>query len=101
MALGGYICFVLQGYHGLGRHTLTISKPDMVAFDHIGFAQSVISAIGALGLLKISIALFLLRLSKNRWYTRSLWALIGMFCAYFSFLFGTSGSVWRALEMQK
>ncbi|KAF1937116.1 hypothetical protein EJ02DRAFT_458977 [Clathrospora elynae] len=75
-ALGGWICFILQGYCGLGRHTKTISQDDLQKFDHIAFSQSIISAIGALGLLKISIALFLLRLSKNKWYSRSLWALI-------------------------
>ena len=68
---------ILQGYHGLGRHTKTISKKDLQTFDKIGFFQSMISALTALGLLKISIALFLLRLSKNKWYSRSLWALIG------------------------
>jgi hypothetical protein len=77
MALGGWICLAIQGYHGLGRHTKTISKYDLQVYSKIGFFQSLISAIGALGFLKISIALFLLRLSKNKWYTRSLWALIG------------------------
>lgn len=57
---------------------------DGEAFDHIAFWQSIISAIAALGLLKISIALFLLRLSSNKWYSRSLWALIG-FVSFYSF----------------
>jgi hypothetical protein len=57
---------------------------DGEAFDHIAFWQSIISAIAALGLLKISIALFLLRLSNNKWYSRSLWALIG-FVSFYSF----------------
>jgi len=77
-SLAGYICFILQGYHGLGRHSRTISREDVQAFIHIGFWQSVISAIGALGCLKISIAFFLLRMSNHRWYSRTLWALIGM-----------------------
>jgi hypothetical protein len=77
MALGGWICLAIQGYHGLGRHMKTISKHDLQVYAHIGFFQSIISAIGALGFLKISIGLFLLRLSKNKWYSRSLWALIG------------------------
>jgi hypothetical protein len=68
---------VLEGYHGLGRHTSTLSKESIEVFANIGFWQSIISAIGALGLLKISIAFFLLRLSKHKWYARSLWALIG------------------------
>lgn len=79
-ALGGWICFILQGNHGFGRHAKTVSKEDMQEFSHIGFFGSIISAIGALGLLKISIALFLLRLKNNnmwKWYSRCLWALIG------------------------
>jgi hypothetical protein len=77
LALGGWMCFVVQGYYGLGRHTITISKEHYKIYEKISFVQSIVSAIGALGLLKISIALFLLRLSQNRWYSRSLWAMIG------------------------
>lgn len=77
LALGGYICFVVEGYHGLGRHSKVVSKADLVVFEKASFCQSIISAIAALGMLKISIAFFLLRLSKNKWYSRSLWALIG------------------------
>lgn len=50
----------------------------LTVFDQIAFTQSIISAIGALGLLKISIALFLLRLGKHNWYSCSLCTLIGM-----------------------
>jgi hypothetical protein len=42
------------------------------------FYQSVFEASFAFGVLKISIALSLLRLSKGSWYHRILWALIGM-----------------------
>ncbi|KAF2825008.1 hypothetical protein CC86DRAFT_468265 [Ophiobolus disseminans] len=80
--LGGWICFIVQGYHGLGRHTKIISSGDLIAFDRIGFFMSLLSALTALSLLKISIALFLLRLSKSKWYSRSLWALIGLICVY-------------------
>ncbi|WQF80705.1 hypothetical protein CDEST_05719 [Colletotrichum destructivum] len=73
---GGMVIFIIQGFYGLGRHRDTISKPDQVFFSKVGFFQSIISAIAALALLKISIALSLLRLSKNRWYSRTLWALI-------------------------
>jgi hypothetical protein len=68
---------VLQGYYGLGRHSEAVSKQDRITFEKISFFQAIISAIGALGMLKISIALFLLRLSQNKWFSRSLWALIG------------------------
>lgn len=72
------ICFVLQGYHGLGHHQDTISTADLQIFNQIGFYQSLISAMTAIGLLKISIAFSLLRLSTNKWYAWSLWGLIGM-----------------------
>ncbi|KAH7083570.1 hypothetical protein FB567DRAFT_604586, partial [Paraphoma chrysanthemicola] len=76
------ICFVVQGYYGLGRHTKTISKEDLVTFEKISFIQAIVSAIGALGMVKISIALFLLRLSKSKWYSCSLWTLIGFVVTY-------------------
>ncbi|RMZ67700.1 integral membrane [Pyrenophora seminiperda CCB06] len=77
-ALVGWICFILQGYHGLGRHSVAISKADMQVLSKLGFWQSIVSAIGALGCLKISIAFFLLRLNNSKWYSRTLWGLIGM-----------------------
>jgi hypothetical protein len=72
----------MQGYHGLGRHSKIVAKTDLITFEKISFFQAIISAIGALGLLKISIALFLLRLSKNKWYSRALWAIIGKLEGY-------------------
>ncbi|EOA87874.1 uncharacterized protein SETTUDRAFT_27812 [Exserohilum turcica Et28A] len=84
-ALGGWICFILQGFHGFGRHAQTVSPEDMVKFTQIGFFGSIISAIGALGMLKISIALFLLRLKNNnlwKWYSRCLWGLLGLVVFY-------------------
>ncbi|KAK1590272.1 uncharacterized protein LY79DRAFT_607632 [Colletotrichum navitas] len=73
---GGMAVFVIQSFHGLGKHKDTISKPDNVFFLKVGFFQSIISAIAALAFLKISIAMSLLRLSRNKWYSRALWALI-------------------------
>jgi hypothetical protein len=75
--MGGYICFILQGQYGLGKHQDTILPPDMVEFNKLAFVQSLVSAMGALGFLKLSIALSLLRLSKYRWYSRTLWMLFG------------------------
>lgn len=77
-AFGGWLCFVLQGLHGLGRHQRIIDPLDLIQMNHVGFWQSIISATGAMALLKVSIALNLLRLSPSRWYTWSLWSSIGM-----------------------
>ncbi|TDZ20098.1 hypothetical protein Cob_v007164 [Colletotrichum orbiculare MAFF 240422] len=79
---GGMVIFVIQAFYGLGRHKDTIAKADQVFFSKVGFFQSIISAIAALAFLKISIALSLLRLSKNVWYSRCLWALIVFVVGY-------------------
>ncbi|EGY17045.1 uncharacterized protein VDAG_08209 [Verticillium dahliae VdLs.17] len=75
-AMGGWSIFIIQAHYGLGKHQDTIETPDFKIFQHAGFWQSIISAAGALMWLKISIALNLLRLSQNKWYTWSLWATI-------------------------
>lgn len=82
-AMGGWIIFVIQAHYGLGRHQDTIEAMDMMMFSKVGFWQSIISATGAIALLKISIALNLLRLSQSRWYVWSLWASIGEDLRYF------------------
>lgn len=77
-ATGGWICFALQGQYGLGHHTETISAADLVMMTQIGFWLSVVSAGAALGLLKIAIALSLLRFANVvPWYKWSLWVTIG------------------------
>lgn len=71
------IIFICQAYNGLGRHYETISAAEFTQFLKLSFVQSIVAHITALALLKISVALSLLRLSRSRWYTWSLWALIG------------------------
>ncbi len=78
--MGGWIIFIIQAQHGLGKHQDTISAADNLIFTQAGFYQSIISATWALGFLKISIAFNLLRLSTHKWYTWSLWATIGTVC---------------------
>jgi anti-sigma-K factor RskA len=53
-------------------------------FQKVGFWQSIISATAAIALLKISIALNLLRLSQSRWYVWALWSSISMYYASFT-----------------
>ncbi|KAF7545303.1 hypothetical protein G7Z17_g9269 [Cylindrodendrum hubeiense] len=78
----GWLIFVLQSFHGLGRHKDTIEQLDYIEFQKVGFWQSVISASCAMALLKVSIALNLLRLSQSKWYFWSLWTSIGFVSAY-------------------
>ncbi|KAK4243124.1 hypothetical protein C7999DRAFT_18479 [Corynascus novoguineensis] len=81
-AIGGWSVFIFQAGHGLGKHQETISKEDMLVFQHAGFWQSIISATWALGFLKISIGFNLLRLSSGGWYRWCLWATIIFVCCY-------------------
>jgi hypothetical protein len=83
-ALGGWIAFIIQGYNGLGRHLIVmVSDPEMTKnFYHASFWQSIISAITALGFLKLSIGFGLLRLSTHRWYNVAIWITMGIVVAY-------------------
>ncbi|OHE93931.1 hypothetical protein CORC01_10830 [Colletotrichum orchidophilum] len=85
-ALGGWIIFVIQANHGLGKHYNTIAEQDYMMFQKVGFWQSIVSAGLAFMWLKLSIALNLLRLSENmtqrKWYKWTLWIMIGVTCVY-------------------
>ncbi|RYP71169.1 hypothetical protein DL771_004969 [Monosporascus sp. 5C6A] len=61
-AIGGWVVFIIQIPHGLGKHEDTIDGAHFKIFQHAAFWQSVISATASLTFLKISIALSLLRL---------------------------------------
>lgn len=88
LALGSWICLILQIPYGLGRHGLTIPPQDRVKFEQITFWKTVFSDGVALGLLRISMALSLLRLKKKdlAWYRWSLYGVMGMW--FFFFLHG-------------
>ncbi|KAI9172302.1 hypothetical protein HJFPF1_01801 [Paramyrothecium foliicola] len=81
-ALGGYIIYLCQIQYGLGRHSILSDPADRIEFAKLGYVQSIAVHILALGLLKISLALSLLRLSRTRWYTWALWSLIAFVVAY-------------------
>lgn len=69
--------YLYKGFHGLGRHIEFISNPDQSKLSEASFWQVIISSCLGMALLKISIALNLLRLSPSRWYTWCLWVSIG------------------------
>jgi hypothetical protein len=79
LALGAWICLFLQIPHGLGRHGIVIAVEDRTKMEQINFWKAVISDGLAVGILRVSIAISLLRLSRDtKWYRWSLYALIGM-----------------------
>ncbi|KAH7305210.1 hypothetical protein B0I35DRAFT_483981 [Stachybotrys elegans] len=81
-SVGGLVTFILQGYHGLGHHLLTLEVSDLLNITKLGFIQSLIVQMLSIGLLKISVALSLLLISQSFWYTCSTWALIAFVSAY-------------------
>nr|XP_036577748.1 uncharacterized protein CTRU02_12268 [Colletotrichum truncatum]KAF6784807.1 hypothetical protein CTRU02_12268 [Colletotrichum truncatum] len=82
-AAGGWVVFLIQANHGLGKHFLTINKKhDYVVYQKAGFWQSIISAGGAFMWLKVSIALSLLRLTDSNWYKGALRATIAFTVVY-------------------
>ncbi|KAI9149952.1 hypothetical protein HJFPF1_09699 [Paramyrothecium foliicola] len=83
LALGSWICLVLQIPYGLGRHGLVVPVDDRIRFEHITFWKTVISDGVAMGLLRISMALSLLSLNRDlKWYRWSLYAVIAFVIAY-------------------
>ena len=73
-----WICLVLQIPYGLGRHGLIIPTEDRIKFEQITFWKTVFSDGVALGLLRVSMAISLLRPKSDlRWYRWSLFAVIG------------------------
>lgn len=71
------LIFIMQAPNGLGRHRQTTPDDDFLKFRRYGWVYSVVCAVFSFSILKISIALSLLRLSKARWFTWSLYGLIG------------------------
>ncbi|KAK4040002.1 hypothetical protein C8A01DRAFT_16056 [Parachaetomium inaequale] len=83
LALMSWICLVLQIPYGLGRHGLVIPTEDRIKFEEITFWKTVFSDGVAMGLLRVSMAISLLRLKKDlQWYRWSLFAVMGFVVAY-------------------
>jgi hypothetical protein len=86
-----WICLVLQIPHGLGRHGWVVPVEERIKFEQITFWKTVFSDGVAMGLLRISMAISLLRLKKDlKWYRYSLFAVMGKCvlwrCSSYSFL---------------
>jgi hypothetical protein len=73
-----WICLILQIPYGLGRHGLVVPIPDRIKFEQITFWKTVFSDGVAMGLLRLSMAISLLRLKSDlNWYRWSLFAVMG------------------------
>jgi hypothetical protein len=73
-----WICLILQVPYGLGRHGLVVPIPDRIKFEQITFWKTVFSDGVAMGLLRLSMAISLLRLKSDlNWYRWSLFAVMG------------------------
>ena len=79
MSLVGTIILFLQVPYGLGRHADTVPRPNFATFNKYSFMHTVISLLGGIAFLKISIALELMKYNGKlwRWYNITLWCLIG------------------------
>lgn len=69
--------YILAGQHGLGRHTDTLEKSDHQEYLKLTFIQALVSSIGGMAFLKLSVGFSLLRLGVPTLYNRILWSLNG------------------------
>lgn len=76
MGVGVYICFIGESFHGLGKHESTLSVPEFEMFSKWQYFHDLWVMFGV-SLVKISIALFLMRLAPRRNWKRFLWGMIG------------------------
>jgi hypothetical protein len=69
--------------HGLGHHVFTLSKEDVIIYGKTVFVQALLTTVTSLCLLKLSVAVSLLRLSGpatgiNRWFRRIILGLMSL-----------------------
>ncbi|KAF5001228.1 hypothetical protein FGRMN_1171 [Fusarium graminum] len=82
--LVGTIVLFMQIPYGLGKHTDTIERPDLTTFNKYSFIHTTVPLLGGIGLLKVAVALELIKYNGNawRWYNITLWCLIAFVIAY-------------------
>ncbi|GAW22246.1 hypothetical protein ANO14919_117820 [Xylariales sp. No.14919] len=87
-AFVSYIVYIYETQHGLGMHKAFVSADDIWKFGAANFAQTIINLLG-LGLLKISLSLSLIRLSRSKTFKWVLWGTIAFVTIYTVFAFLT------------
>lgn len=73
--------YIIAAHYGLGRHRLIIPKEDYKMYIKMTFIQAIVSTIGSLMFLKLSIGVSLIRLSQQKWYKRIITGFIGIISA--------------------
>jgi len=81
-AVGVLVCFVYETKSGIGRHIQDISPSEFQTLLHWQFYHSIINMVGV-GLVKISIGLFLLRFVQAKLCRRIIIGIIGMLSLWF------------------
>ncbi|GKZ30279.1 hypothetical protein AbraIFM66950_008542 [Aspergillus brasiliensis] len=79
-SLGGFAVIIPEVIYGAGRHTVYVENTASIA-THLNFATQGIY-MWAIGLVKISIGLFLLRFAPRRGYKIFIWVVMGMSSCY-------------------
>ncbi|KXJ87860.1 hypothetical protein Micbo1qcDRAFT_123999, partial [Microdochium bolleyi] len=79
---GGMVTYIIASFYGLGRHTDTVPKTEYAIYLKMTFIQAVVSTIGGLAFLKLSIGAALMRLSNQKWYRRIIWGFIAFVIMY-------------------
>ena len=70
------VTYILAAQHGLGHHTDTLENKDYYEYLKLTFIQAIVSSIGGMAFLKLSVGFSLLRLGIPPLYTRMIWSLI-------------------------
>ncbi|KAH8168406.1 integral membrane protein [Sarocladium implicatum] len=73
---GGAVTYIMAAHYGLGRHRDAVSVEDYTQYLKLTFVQALVSTIGSLLFLKLSIGFSLIRMNQQKWYTRITWGFI-------------------------
>ncbi|KAK8065225.1 hypothetical protein PG997_011972 [Apiospora hydei] len=81
---GGMIILIVEGQHGLGHHTETLSDDDIMMYNMLSWVQSLLVSSIGMASIKVSVGCSLLRLSTNKRFRQLIHGLIGFTCFYWA-----------------
>ncbi|GAM35592.1 hypothetical protein TCE0_017f04044 [Talaromyces pinophilus] len=88
ISISGWAVIIPEVAHGAGRHLVYLDPEVATTGLHLNFATQGIY-LWAIGLVKISIGLFLIRFAPNKGYKIFIWTVIGMMAIYTTICFFT------------